>query len=126
MDRTMVERVAMAVWDGRILPGGPGRTLMPWPLCPEADWCRAVARAAIETMGTWMPMNSVPKDGRYFLVTAAGWECPETATWELSNRDDPTTGYLAQAQHTAFPLTSEPTHWRELPEMLPARTTEAA
>jgi len=46
----MIERVAEAIWDARIERGGPGRTLMPWPLYPEADWCRATARAAIEAM----------------------------------------------------------------------------
>lgn len=47
---SMIERVAKGIWGARIEPGGPGRTLMPWPLCPEADWCRATAKAAIEAM----------------------------------------------------------------------------
>ena len=46
----MVERVARAIWDARAAKGGPGRTLMPWPHCPEAEWCRATARAAIEAI----------------------------------------------------------------------------
>jgi len=46
----MVERLAQVLWDARIAPGGGGRTLMPWPFCPEHDWCVNTARAVIEAL----------------------------------------------------------------------------
>lgn len=51
MDETsMIERVGKVIFKALIATGGPGATMMPWPLCPEYDWCIATAMAAIGTM----------------------------------------------------------------------------
>jgi hypothetical protein len=44
----MVERVAKALFDAKLQVGGGGRTLMPWPVCPEAPWCRETAISVIK------------------------------------------------------------------------------
>jgi hypothetical protein len=59
----------------------------------------------------WQDIATCPKDGSYFLVSSPGWASCDVATWELLDRDDPASGYLAQAFHTAFPVTGEPTLW---------------
>jgi len=50
MSEDMIETVARAIFRARIAQGGPGSTMMVWPLCPEAAWCRDTARAAISAM----------------------------------------------------------------------------
>jgi len=57
----IVERVAEAIWDARIAKGGPGRTLMPWPFCPEAEWCRDTARAAITAYESYVDEPVAPE-----------------------------------------------------------------
>lgn len=46
----MIERIAKRIWDAKLLSGGGGRTMVPWPNCPEAEWCRTTARYVIDAM----------------------------------------------------------------------------
>jgi hypothetical protein len=62
-DPEHIERLAKQIWDCLIFKEGPGRTLMAWPACPEAPWCRRTARAVIAAM----PQK--PDD----LLHAFGW-----------------------------------------------------
>lgn len=86
-----LERVAIAIWNSLIEPGGRGRTLMPWPFCPEASWCRATAAAAIKASKNEVVFRHKKSGGLYNLLSigqmqARDWYEHGESDWSETQR----------------------------------------